>query len=229
MNYELSASMMCANYANLEKEVQMLDDGGIDSYHIDIMDGRFVDNFGMGYQDMEYIRSATSKKLEAHLMINDPERYFDILTKIGLDVAYIHPESTHAPEIAIETLRQLGVTPGIAINPGTSIASIEELLNIVDRVLVLCVTPGHAGRAFAPYVANKIEHLLNMQSKYDFDIFWDGACTREKIKEYAPKGVKGFILGTSLLFGHPQSYKDILVNLRSELDREIQEGKYDYR
>ena len=93
-------------------------------------------------------------------MINDPERYFQILSQIGLDVAYIHPESTHAPEIAIEELRKLGIIPGIAINPGTSIATVEELLNIVDRVLVLCVTPGHAGRTFASYVAGKIERLL---------------------------------------------------------------------
>lgn len=104
MSYEFSASMMCANYANLGNEVKLLEQGGIDSYHIDIMDGQFVDNFGMGYQDIEFIRSATKKPLEAHLMINNPERYFDILTKIGLDVAYIHPESTHEPEIAIEEL-----------------------------------------------------------------------------------------------------------------------------
>lgn len=218
MNCEFSASMMCANYASLEREVQMLDAGGIDSYHLDIMDGQFVDNFGMGYQDMEFIRGATNKKLEAHLMINNPERYFDILCKIGLNVAYIHPESTQAPEIAIEELRKRGVIPGIAINPGTSIATIEELLNIVERVLVMCVVPGHAGREFAPYVANKIERLLKIKDQYGFEIYWDGACTREKILEYAPKGVKGFVLGTSLLFGHKESYKEILHKIREEIE-----------
>ena len=217
MYYELSASMMCADFSNLQREVERLETGGIDSYHLDIMDGCFVDNFGLGYQDMKFIRSATKRKLEAHLMINDPERYFHILSKIGLDVAYIHPESTHAPEIAIEELKKLNIVPGIAINPGTSIATVEELLNIVDRVLVLCVTPGHAGRAFAPYVANKIERLLSIKDIYGFDIYWDGACTREKILEYAPKGVKGFILGTSLLFGHEESYRSILKKTRKEI------------
>ena len=218
MSYELSASMMCANYASLENEVKLLDKGGIDSYHLDIMDGQFVDNFGMGYQDMEFIRKATNQKLEAHLMINNPERYFSILKKINLDVAYIHPESTHAPEIAIEELKRLGIAPGIAVNPGTSIASIEELLNIVDRVLVMCVVPGHAGREFAPYVGNKIERLLALRKKNDFEIYWDGACTREKMLEYAPKGVKGFILGTSVLFGHNESYDSILKQLRIDID-----------
>lgn len=219
MRHELSASMMCANYANLQEEVRMLDEGGIDTYHLDIMDGQFVDNFGMGYQDMEFIRRATPKKLEAHLMINDPQRYFSILSQIGLDVAYIHPESTHVPEIAIEELRKLGIVPGIAVNPGTSIAAFEELLNIVDRVLVLCVVPGHAGREYAPYVGRKVEQLLRMRQKYHFDVFWDGSCTRERVLEYAPKGVKGFVLGTSLLFGHEESYETILKRLREEIDR----------
>lgn len=217
MNFEFSASMMCANYASLEREVKMLEEAGIDSYHIDIMDGQFVDNFGMGYQDMEYIRSATERKLEAHLMINNPERYFSILANVGLDVAYIHPEATHSPEIAIEELKHYGIIPGIAINPGTSIATIEELLNVVDRVLVLCVTPGHAGREYASYVGNKIERLLNLREQYGFDIYWDGACSRDKILEYAPKGVKGFILGTSLLFGHEESYQEILTDMRKQL------------
>lgn len=225
MQYELSASMMCANYANLQQEVQMLNEGGIDSYHLDVMDGQFVDNFGMGYQDMEFIRRATSKKLEAHLMINNPQRYFGILSKIGLDVAYIHPESTHVPEIAIEELRKLGIIPGIAINPGTSIAAIEELLNIVDRVLVLCVVPGHAGREFAPYVSRKIDKLLSLKDKYQFDIYWDGACTREKVLEYSVKGVKGFVLGTSLLFSRKETYTDILKKLRGEISMRISEGE----
>lgn len=221
MDFEFSASMMCANYASLENEVSDLDAGKIDSYHLDIMDGQFVDNFGMGYQDMEFIRRATKKPLEAHLMINNPERYFDILSKVGLDVAYIHPESTHSPEIDIEDLQHRGIKAGIAINPGTSIASIEELLNIVDRVLVMCVVPGHAGRQFASYVADKIERLLLLKERYGFDIYWDGACTREKIMEYAPKGVKGFVLGTSVLFGHNEPYADILLGLRKEVEERM--------
>lgn len=219
MNIKLSASMMCANYSNLEREVRTLDEGGIDSFHLDIMDGQFVDNFGMGFQDMEFIRSATSKPLEAHLMINNPERYFDILlSHIKMDVVYIHPESTKVPEIVIELIRSRGIVPGIAINPGTSIAQIEELLNIVDRVMVMCVVPGHAGRAFAPYVAKKIDRLIELKSRYGFKIYWDGACTAEKIMEYAPKGVDGFILGTSVLFGHSQGYGEILADVRRRLN-----------
>lgn len=219
MDIEFSASMMCANYANLEKEVRSLDQAGIDSYHIDIMDGNFVDNFGMGFQDMEYIRSATKKDLEIHLMMQSPERYLDILNHVQANVAYIHPESTYAAEYVIEKLRNLGVVPGIAINPGTSLYTVMELLNIVDKVLVLCVNPGHAGRQFEPYVAKKIDELLRIKNEYHYEIYLDGACTLERIQTYSQKGVKGFVLGTSVLFGHEESYQEILHKIRNEGER----------
>lgn len=214
MHIEFSASMMCANYANLEKEVKNLDEAGIDSYHIDIMDGNFVDNFGMGFQDMEFIRSATEKDLEIHLMMKSPERYLDILNHVRANVVYVHPESTYAAEYVIEKLRNLGVRPGIAINPGTSIYAVIELFNIVDKVLILCVNPGHAGRQFEPYVTKKIDRLLEMKQDYQFEIYLDGACTLERIQTYSAKGVKGFVLGTSVLFGHEESYKEILKRIR---------------
>ena len=222
--YKFSASMMCADFANLENEIKLLDQGGIDSYHLDIMDGQFVDNLGMGYQDIEFIRSATSKPLEAHLMINNPEKYIDILSRTGLNVAYIHPESTHVPEIVIEELKRRNIIPGIAINPCTSVESVKELFNIVDRVMVMCVVPGHAGREFASYVADKIDLLIKIKEQYGFDIYWDGACTRQRILEWAPKGVKGFVLGTSSLFGHNQSYINILNDMHCEVDHALWKG-----
>ncbi|MDE6139133.1 MAG: hypothetical protein K2F57_06650, partial [Candidatus Gastranaerophilales bacterium] len=91
MRIELSASMMCANYANLEKEVTELENAGIDSFHIDIMDGSFVDNFGMGYQDMAFIKQLTNKTVDAHLMVRKPYNYLDILFRLGIDIIYIHP------------------------------------------------------------------------------------------------------------------------------------------
>lgn len=214
MDIKFSASMMCANYANLEKEVRNLEEADIDSYHIDIMDGNFVDNFGMGFQDMEYIRSATDREMEIHMMMKSPERYLGILQHVKADTAYVHPESTCAPEYVIEQLSGMGVTPGIAVNPGTSVYTVKELLNIVDRVLVLCVNPGHAGRKFEPYVTDKIEKLLQMKEKYHYEVYLDGACTLERIHKFAVKGVKGFVLGTSVLFGHNESYQAILSKLK---------------
>lgn len=215
---ELSASMMCANYANLEREVQTLDAGGIDIFHIDIMDGRFVDNFGMGYQDMKFIRSATNKRLEAHLMVKNPWNYLETLQRLKIDIVYIHPESDMDPATTLEKIRKMGMTPGIAINPGTSIPSVKELFNFIDRVLVLCVNPGHAGREFIPWMNDKIATMLRLRRKYNFEVCLDGACTIERLIEWTPKDVRCFVLGTSVLFGKNRSYVEILHDVRKKLE-----------
>lgn len=212
MNF--SASMMCANYACLENEVRMLEEGGIDSFHIDIMDGQFVPNFGMGLQDLEYIRSATKLPIEAHLMIKKPDSYLNIFIDRGVDVIYIHPEADYHPSTTLQHIIEAGITPGIAINPGTSVESVLELLNIVDRVMVMSVNPGHAGQVYLPYVGKKIDKLLALKDEYNFEVYWDGACGLDKIQTFAPKGVSGFVLGTTVLFGKNRRYEDILRELR---------------
>ena len=104
--------------------------------------------------------------------------------------------------------------PGIAINPGTSVESIKELLSIVDHVLVMAVNPGNASQMFLPYVGEKVDKLVELREEMGFKLFWDGACGADKIKEYAPLGVKGFVLGTTLLFGKKQTYADTIAAIR---------------
>ncbi|MDR0992246.1 MAG: ribulose-phosphate 3-epimerase [Ruminococcus sp.] len=216
MSVNFSASMMCANYACLEKEIEALEAGGIDSFHIDIMDGIFVNNFGMGIHDLRYIRSATKKPVDVHLMIKEPIRFLDVFAEIGVDTLYIHPESQYHTSTTVEEILNRGMNPAIAINPGTSAENILELLNIVKRVLVMTVNPGHAGRLFQPYVGNKITKLLRLQKDYDFEIYWDGNCTVDKVETYAPMGVTGFVLGTASLFNKNRPYAEIIKELRGK-------------
>ena len=216
MQFELMASMMCADYGNLEKEVKNLEEGGIDSFHIDIMDGRYVPNFAMSLYDMRYIAKATKKPLDVHLMIEHPNNrislFLDNLRK-G-DTVYIHPEAEYHPSTTLQSIINAGMIPGIAINPGTSVETVMEMLRIVKKVLVISVNPGNAGQMYLPYVGKKITKLLSMKEDMDFEIYWDGACSADKILEYAPKGVAGFVLGTTLLFGKEQSYGETLKNIR---------------
>ena len=214
---EFSASMMCADFACLRDEVKNLEEAGIDILHIDIMYGSFVENFGMGYKDMAYIKRNTTKQVEAHLMVSKPYNYLDILFNLGIDIIYIHPEVDPDPATTIAKIHNHGITAGIAINPGTSISTIEELLNTVDRILVLGVNPGHAGRKYQPYVDKKIEKLLLLQRENHFDIYMDGAVTIDRINQWKSKGVKGFVLGTATLFNKDKSYSDIIKILKPEL------------
>lgn len=216
MKFELTASMMCANYANLEKEVHELDEGGIDSFHIDIMDGRYVPNFAMSLNDMAYIRSATAKPLDVHLMIEHPCNLIELfLDKLHPgDTVYIHPEAEYHPSTTLSKIINAGMVPGIAINPGTSVETVYEMLRIVKKVLVMSVNPGNAGQMYLPFVGKKITKLLSMKEDMDFQMIWDGACSAERIQEFAPKGVDGFVLGTTLLFGKNKSYKEVLNDIR---------------
>lgn len=216
MNFELTASMMCANYANLEKEVHDLEEGGIDSFHIDIMDGRYVPNFAMSLNDMTYIRSATTKPLDVHLMIEHPCNLIDLFLRHlhPGDTVYIHPEAEYHPSTTLQKIINAGMTPGIAINPGTSVETVYEMLRIVKKVLVMSVNPGNAGQMYLPYVGKKITKLLSLKDEMEFELHWDGACGADKILEFAPKGVSGFVLGTTLLFGKDKPYGEILKNIR---------------
>ncbi|MCR4674971.1 MAG: ribulose-phosphate 3-epimerase [Lachnospiraceae bacterium] len=216
MNIELMASMMCADYSCLYEEVKKLEEGGIDSFHIDIMDGRYVNNFAMSLNDLQCIRRLTDKPLDVHLMVEHPINTIDLFIsnlKKG-DTVYIHPEAEYHPSTTLQKVIDAGLTPGIAINPGTSIESVKMLLCIVKKVLVMSVNPGNAAQMFLPYVREKYDELLLLKKTSDFDVYWDGACSADKIKEYAPLGVKGFVLGTTLLFGKEASYGETLKNIR---------------
>ena len=216
MQFELMASMMCANYGNLEQEIKNLEEGGIDSFHIDIMDGRYVPNHAMSLNDMRYIASAAIKPLDVHLMVEHPNNTIELFIKSlrSGDTIYIHPEAEYHPSTTLQKVINAGLIPGIAINPGTSVETVMEMLRIVKKVLVMSVNPGNAGQMYLPYVGKKITKLLSLKEDMDFEIYWDGACSADKILEFAPKGVKGFVLGTTLLFGKKQPYGETLQNIR---------------
>ena len=208
--FALTASMMCADFGNLEREVRDLEAAGIDSFHIDIMDGRYVNNFAMSLYDMQFIARATKLPLDVHLMIEHPRNNIDIFLKVLRpgDTVYIHPEAEYHPSTTLQKVIDAGMHPGIAINPGTSVESIKE------QLLVMSVNPGNAGQMFLPYVGEKIEQLIKLRQKMGFTLFWDGACGAERMMEYAPHGVDGFVLGTTLLFGQKAGYKEILESVR---------------
>ena len=110
----------------------------------------------------------------------------------------------------------MGKRPGIVINPETTIESLQDYYELVDTILVMGVKPGHAGHVYLPHVDRKLEKLVKLKSDYNLEIIMDGACTLERMKRWSLHGVDGFVLGTSSLFGHNESYKNIIDNIKHE-------------
>ena len=210
----IAPSILSADFGYLAKDIEMVNRSEAEWVHIDIMDGRYVPNFAMSLNDMRYIAGAATKPLDVHLMIEHPNN------NIGLflsnlregDTVYIHPEAEYHPSTTLQKVIDAGMIP--AINPGTSVETVMEMLRIVDKVLVMSVNPGNAGQMYLPYVGHKIERLLLLKKEMGFELYWDGACGADKILEFAPKGIDGFVLGTTLLFGKGRAYADILKDVR---------------
>lgn len=215
MDILLCPSMMCADFSNLKQELETLEEAGSDIFHIDVMDGRFVPNFGMGLQDIEYICGHAKIPCDVHLMIEQPIQYVDKFADLGASIIYVHPESECHPARTLQKIHDRGMKAGVALNPGTSVEFTQPLLHMADYVLVMGVNPGFAGQTYIDFVDEKIDRLLDWREKYGYEVMLDGACSPERIKRLGEKGVKGFVLGTSALFGKGRSYGEIIKELRN--------------
>jgi ribulose-phosphate 3-epimerase len=211
----LLPSMMCADFGSLSSEIAALEAGGADMFHIDIMDGRFVPNFAMGLQDLAYIAGHAHIPTDAHLMIEEPRPYLDTFLQAGAKILYCHPEGDRQPARTLQTVRDKGGIPALALNPGTGIGAVEPLLNLVDYVLQMTVNPGFAGQKYLPWIDAKLAGLAKLKEKYHFKLIIDGACSPEVIRRTSALGVDGFVLGTSALFGKGRPYGELLKSLRA--------------
>ncbi len=215
MKRKLYVSMMCADFSNLIELVRKLDLAKIDGFHMDIMDGVYVNNFALGSEDIKAVRKLTRNIVDAHLMVKSPSKVIDIFLNLGLDIIYIHSEVDEDIMPVLKKISENNIKAGLAINPETEIDEIQHLLPIVDLLLVMTVAPGFAGQSYQESVNPKIEELVKLKEFYNYEIFIDGALSPQRISELSKVGVDGFILGTSsTLFNSDNNYEKVISMLQ---------------
>jgi len=158
----IAPSILAADFARLGEEVSMINNSEADWIHCDVMDGKFVPNISFGIPVLEAIKKHSQKPLDVHLMIVEPERYISTFKKAGADVLTVHVEACVHLDRTLRAIREEGMKAGVALNPSTSLSSIEEVLPLIDLVCLMSVNPGFGGQKFISAVIDKTRRLKNM-------------------------------------------------------------------
>lgn len=158
----ISPSLLSADFLNLGRDCAMLNESAAQWFHLDIMDGTFVPNISYGMPVISAIRSTTDKVLDVHLMVDKPERYITEFKQCGADYLTVHCEATTHLHRTLQAIRAQGIKAGVALNPATSLSSIEEVLPLCDMVLLMSVNPGFGGQKFIESAIDKVRRLRQM-------------------------------------------------------------------
>ena len=220
---KISASMMCSDLAHLKETLSIFEEEKVDYLHIDVMDGVFVPNLGLGVDYIRCLREVTEIPLDLHLMIRNPEYKLSWFGIQKEDIVTLHYESTEQIQRAIDLLKKYDCKCFVAINPGTPIYSIEELIEDIDGINMLMVNPGFAGQKMVPSTMHKMEKMagyLQELGKQNIEIEVDGNITLEKAEILSGYGANLFVAGTSCLFtGSLERYKDNLAVLKHAIQK----------
>lgn len=214
---EVSPSVMCMNFRNLEEDFRILENAGADRFHFDIMDGHFVPNITLGQDILRALRPVSNLPFEAHLMVENPERFIDRF--IDADIITFHLEATKAPVRLARSIRELKKIVSVAINPVTPPELLKFLLCEIDEVLVMTVEPGFAGQKFIPQIIEKVRILKGLISRENpsVRIEVDGAISAEIGRDLRSAGAEIFVGGTSGIFMPDGNLNENLIRFKKAL------------
>lgn len=215
----ISASMMCTNPFFMNETFHALDQGGVEYLHLDIMDGIFVPNLGLSLDWIKALREHTDISCGYHLMTINPDNIFPLLNMRAGDIVSIHYESTPQILRTLENAKKYGVKVFLAINPGTPVGSLEELVYFIDGINLLMVNPGFAGQSMVPFgirKARKLQEFLQERG-IELDIEVDGNITFDHAAQLKACGANIFVAGTSSLFSSTGIREHSMEQLRAAI------------
>ena len=214
MSIKVSPSILAADFGNIERECNLIDKSGADWFHLDVMDGIFVPNISFGMPVVKAIRQMTSKPLDVHLMITEPERYIEKFIEIGSDIISFHIEATNKLEENISLIKSKNVKVGIAINPDTPIDSLIDIINKIDLVCLMGVFPGFAGQKFIKNTFDRLKELkkliIDNNSKALIEV--DGGVKADNYMELRSLGADVLVAGSYIF--KSKDYKKVVKKLK---------------